>query len=131
MSLRRLLAPFAVAIALLSAFLTFIVLSGLTPIEPTRDVVYTFLLINAGTILLQPDGGYWGSALAAPGGLLNASTGLIAVARGGGAGVGLSGDLVNAGTIFVASDAQVVLSPGDAGAAALVPKSRMVRKFTQ
>src|SRR5215471_9106623 len=52
MSLRRLLAPFAVAIALLSAFLTFIVLSGLTPIQPTRDVVYTFLLINAGTILL-------------------------------------------------------------------------------
>ena len=44
LSLRRLLAPFAVAIALLSAFLTFIVLSGLTPIEPTRDVVYTFLL---------------------------------------------------------------------------------------
>jgi two-component system nitrogen regulation sensor histidine kinase NtrY len=52
LSLRRLLAPFAVAIALLSAFLTFIVLSGLTPIEPTRDVVYSFLLINAGTILL-------------------------------------------------------------------------------
>ncbi|MBV9531655.1 MAG: PAS domain-containing sensor histidine kinase [Bradyrhizobium sp.] len=51
-SLRKLLAPFAVAIALLSAFLTFAVLSGLTPIEPTRDVVYTFLLINAGTILL-------------------------------------------------------------------------------
>ena len=34
--LRRWLAPFAVAIALLSAFLTFIVLSGLTPIEPTK-----------------------------------------------------------------------------------------------
>jgi two-component system, NtrC family, nitrogen regulation sensor histidine kinase NtrY len=51
-SVRRLLAPFAVAIALLSAFLTFVVLSGLTPIEPTREVVYTFLLINAGTMLL-------------------------------------------------------------------------------
>jgi two-component system nitrogen regulation sensor histidine kinase NtrY len=50
--LRRWLAPFAVAIALLSAFLTFIVLSGLTPIEPSRHVVYSFLLINAGTILL-------------------------------------------------------------------------------
>src|ERR1700737_5063262 len=50
--LRKWLAPFAVAIALLSAFLTFIVLSGLTPIEPTRHVVYSFLLINAGTILL-------------------------------------------------------------------------------
>jgi len=45
-------APFAVGIALLSAFLTFVVLSGLTPIEPTRHVVYSFLLINAATILL-------------------------------------------------------------------------------
>src|SRR6201997_943835 len=51
-SLRRLLAPFAGGIALLSAFLTFVVLTGLTPIEPTRDVVQSFLLINAGTILL-------------------------------------------------------------------------------
>ena len=49
---RKWLAPFAVAIALLSAFLTFMVLSGLTPIEPTRHVVYSFLLINAATILL-------------------------------------------------------------------------------
>src|SRR5437016_11351073 len=52
LSLRRWLAPFAVAIALLSAFLTFVVLTGLTPIEPTRDVVGSFLMINAGTILL-------------------------------------------------------------------------------
>jgi two-component system, NtrC family, nitrogen regulation sensor histidine kinase NtrY len=51
-SLRRWLAPFAVAIALLSAFLTFVVLTGLTPIEPKREVVYSFLLINAATILL-------------------------------------------------------------------------------
>src|ERR1700704_1621914 len=51
-SLRRWLAPFAVALALLSAFLTFVVLTGLTPIEPTRDVVVSFLLINAATILL-------------------------------------------------------------------------------
>src|ERR1700710_231675 len=51
-SLRRWLAPFAVAIALLSAFLTFVVLSGLTPIEPTRQVVYSFLLMNAATMLL-------------------------------------------------------------------------------
>src|ERR1700709_2139891 len=43
---------FAVGIALLSAFLTFVVLSGLTPIEPSRQVVYSFLLINAATILL-------------------------------------------------------------------------------
>ena len=51
-SLRRWLAPFAVAIALLSAFLTFVVLTGLTPIDPTREVVYSFLLINAACILL-------------------------------------------------------------------------------
>src|SRR5437870_22016 len=50
--LRKWVAPFAVAIALLSAFLTFMVLSGLTPIEPTKHVVYSFLLINAATILL-------------------------------------------------------------------------------
>src|SRR6185312_3596288 len=52
LALRRWLAPFAVAIALVSAFLTFVVLTGLTPIEPTRDVVRLFLMINAGTILL-------------------------------------------------------------------------------
>src|SRR6476620_6789485 len=50
--LRKWVAPFAVGIALISAFLTFTVLSGLTPIEPTRQVVYSFLLINAATILL-------------------------------------------------------------------------------
>jgi two-component system, NtrC family, nitrogen regulation sensor histidine kinase NtrY len=51
-TLRRMLAPFAVAIALLSASLTFMVLTGLTPIEPTPPVVYSFILINAGTILV-------------------------------------------------------------------------------
>src|SRR3982075_2514175 len=51
-SLWRWLAPFAVGLALLSAFLTFIVLTGRTPIEPKRQVVYSFLLINAATILL-------------------------------------------------------------------------------
>lgn len=50
--LRKWLAPFAVALALLSAFLTFVVLTGLTPIEPTPEVVRSFLMINAGTILL-------------------------------------------------------------------------------
>ncbi len=50
--LRRLLAPIAVGLALLSAFLTFVVLTGLTRIEPTRDVVVTFYLINAATILM-------------------------------------------------------------------------------
>src|ERR1700710_3200968 len=50
--LRRLLAPFAVGFALLSACLPFVVLTGLTPIEPTRGVVVSFLLINAATILL-------------------------------------------------------------------------------
>jgi two-component system, NtrC family, nitrogen regulation sensor histidine kinase NtrY len=51
-SLRRLLAPFAVGLALLSAFLTFVVLTGLTPIEPTREIVVSFLLINGATILV-------------------------------------------------------------------------------
>jgi two-component system nitrogen regulation sensor histidine kinase NtrY len=51
-SLRRWLAPFAVAIALLSAFLTFIVLTGMTRIPPTPPVVRSFYLINVGTILL-------------------------------------------------------------------------------
>jgi two-component system nitrogen regulation sensor histidine kinase NtrY len=50
--LRRWLAPFAVALALLSAFLTFVVLTGLTPLEPTPQVVLSFILINAATILL-------------------------------------------------------------------------------
>ncbi|MCC8941253.1 MULTISPECIES: PAS domain-containing sensor histidine kinase [Bradyrhizobium] len=50
--LRRWLAPFAAATALLSAMLTFVVLSGLTPIEPTKPVVYSFLVINAASILL-------------------------------------------------------------------------------
>src|SRR6266478_7815389 len=51
-SLRRLLAPFAVGLALLSAFLTFVVLTGLTPIEPTREVVVSFLMINGAIILV-------------------------------------------------------------------------------
>src|SRR6202040_4344449 len=51
-SLRRLLAPFAVGLALLSAFLSFVVLTGLTPIEPTREVVVSFMLINGATILV-------------------------------------------------------------------------------
>ena len=51
-SVRRWLAPFAVALALLSAFLTFLVLTGLSTIEPTPGVVRTFYLINAATILL-------------------------------------------------------------------------------
>jgi two-component system nitrogen regulation sensor histidine kinase NtrY len=50
-SLRKWLAPFAVALALLSAFLTFVVVTGLTPVEPTTQVVNSFLLINATTIL--------------------------------------------------------------------------------
>jgi two-component system nitrogen regulation sensor histidine kinase NtrY len=51
-SLRRLLVPFAVGIALLSAFLTFVVLTELTPIRATDRVVTTFLAINTGTILM-------------------------------------------------------------------------------
>jgi two-component system nitrogen regulation sensor histidine kinase NtrY len=51
-TLRRVLAPFAVGLALLSTFLTFVVLTGLTRIDPTPTVVASFLLINGATILL-------------------------------------------------------------------------------
>lgn len=50
--LRRLLVPFAVGIAFLSAILTFLVLTEMTPIRPTDAVVNTFLGIDAGTILM-------------------------------------------------------------------------------
>jgi two-component system, NtrC family, nitrogen regulation sensor histidine kinase NtrY len=50
--LRRWLAPFAVGLALLSTFLTFLVLTGLTRIEPSPRVVASFLLINTATIAL-------------------------------------------------------------------------------
>jgi two-component system nitrogen regulation sensor histidine kinase NtrY len=42
----------AVALALLSAVLTFVVLAGLTPIAPTHEVVVTLLLANAVTVFL-------------------------------------------------------------------------------
>src|SRR6202161_3281511 len=51
-SLMRLLAPVAIGLALLSAFLTFVVLTGLTRIEPTREVAVSFMLINGATILV-------------------------------------------------------------------------------
>jgi two-component system, NtrC family, nitrogen regulation sensor histidine kinase NtrY len=51
-SLSRVLAVFAVGLALLSTFLTFVVLTGLTRIEPTPQIVISFLLINTATILL-------------------------------------------------------------------------------
>jgi two-component system, NtrC family, nitrogen regulation sensor histidine kinase NtrY len=41
-----------VALALLSALVTFVVLAGLTPIAPTHEVVVTLLLANAATVLL-------------------------------------------------------------------------------
>ncbi len=46
------LGPIAVGLALLSAFVTFIVLADFTPISPTHDVVVTLLLVNATTVLL-------------------------------------------------------------------------------
>lgn len=51
-TVRRLLAPVAIGLALLSAFLTFVVLVRLTPIVPTNRVVIAFLLVDAGIILL-------------------------------------------------------------------------------
>jgi two-component system nitrogen regulation sensor histidine kinase NtrY len=49
---RRWLAPFAVCLAMVSGILTFLVLTGLTPVEPTPEVVNTFYLVDAGTILI-------------------------------------------------------------------------------
>ncbi len=51
-SARRLIVPVAIALALLSAVLTFVVLTGLTPVAPTHEVFVTFLGINAATIFL-------------------------------------------------------------------------------
>ena len=48
----RLLGVIAVALALLSALATFLVLANLTPIPPTHDVVTGVLLCNAATMLL-------------------------------------------------------------------------------
>lgn len=48
----RILGPLAVGLALLSAFITFIVLADLTPISPTHNVVVSLLLANAATVLL-------------------------------------------------------------------------------
>lgn len=48
----RLLGVVAVALALLSALATFLVLANLTPIRPTHEVVIGVLLCNAATVLL-------------------------------------------------------------------------------
>src|SRR6202521_5897388 len=50
--LPRALGLAAVALALLSALVTFLVLAGLTPIPPTHEVVVTLLLTNAVTVFL-------------------------------------------------------------------------------
>ncbi len=48
----RIFGPIAVGLALLSAFVTFIVLADLTPIAPTHYVVVSLLLANATTVVL-------------------------------------------------------------------------------
>jgi two-component system nitrogen regulation sensor histidine kinase NtrY len=48
----RMLGPLAVGLALLSAFVTFIVLADFTPILPTHNVVVSLLLVNAAAVLL-------------------------------------------------------------------------------
>jgi len=45
-------APGAVLLALSSAFVTFLVLTGLTPIVPTHEVVVTVLLVNAAMVVV-------------------------------------------------------------------------------
>jgi two-component system nitrogen regulation sensor histidine kinase NtrY len=49
---RRILGPLSVALALLSALVTFVVLADLTPVSPTHYVVVTLLLVNAATVVL-------------------------------------------------------------------------------
>ena len=48
----RMLGPIAVALALLSALITFVVLADLTPISPTHYVVVSLLAANAVTVCL-------------------------------------------------------------------------------
>ena len=48
----RMVGPIAVGLALLSAFVTFIVLADFTPILPTHNVVVILLAVNATTVLL-------------------------------------------------------------------------------
>src|ERR1700719_4957810 len=48
----RLFGAIAVGVALLSATATFLVLAGMTPIDPVQSVVLTLLAVNAGTSFL-------------------------------------------------------------------------------
>ena len=48
----RLIGAIAVGVALLSATVTFLVLAGMTPIDPVQRVVVTLLAVNAGTGVL-------------------------------------------------------------------------------
>jgi two-component system nitrogen regulation sensor histidine kinase NtrY len=52
-AVRRVIGPIAVALALLSALATFLVLAGLTPIAPNAQVVVTLLAFNGLTGLLM------------------------------------------------------------------------------
>ena len=47
----RIVGPIVVAIALLSALITFLVLADLTPVPPTHNVVVTLLLVNVATVM--------------------------------------------------------------------------------
>ena len=48
----RLIGAISVGVALLSATVTFLVLAGMTPIDPVQSVVVTLLAVNAGTGVL-------------------------------------------------------------------------------
>jgi two-component system nitrogen regulation sensor histidine kinase NtrY len=52
LSWRTVLGPVAVVFAMASALVTFLVLSGLTPVQPTHETVVTVLLINAALVLV-------------------------------------------------------------------------------
>ena len=66
--------------------------------------------VNAGTILLETVGSYWGSYLTAVDTLINDVTGVIDVEAGGGGLRAITGNLVNAGLIYVAADTQLEIN---------------------
>jgi RHS repeat-associated protein len=71
---------------------------------------------NAGTLLLSPTSATWGDELIAPTPLLNVPGGLIKVTPGGGAPQAIEGGLINQGTLWSVSGAQVPIEATAAGA---------------
>ncbi|HVS37285.1 MAG TPA: hypothetical protein VMS17_17115, partial [Gemmataceae bacterium] len=82
--------------------------------------------VNAGSIVLDSTSNYFGSALAAPQTLLNASGGLIAVADDAGGSRSLIGDFINAGTVFVSPDQQLSLDGASGAGPTLIQSGGLI-----